>query len=86
MYRPALLTSLFALSCTLNPKGGDTGSWDAEGPGGEAPSIQATVRALDATSGSGVADITVDNGHGDIATTSSNGAANELPPKRLKGD
>ena len=75
MYRPALVASLFALSCTLSPKGGDTGTTATEGPGGEAPSIQATVRALDATSGAGVSEVTVDNGHGDIATTASNGAA-----------
>ncbi len=70
MYRPALLSCLFAFSCATASKEGDSGALTGTGP-----TIQATIRTLDATTGGGVADVSVDNSMGEVTTTDSGGTA-----------
>lgn len=75
MYRSALLTSLFALSCATTSKDADSGAAVIAGP-----PIEATVRILDATSGGGVADVSVENSAGEATTTNSAGTATVTVP------
>ena len=78
-----LLAGALALGCADTstesagePPGIGDSTSDTDGVGGNTgPTIDATVRVLDAMSGSGMADVTVENAAEDTATTDSSGSA-----------
>jgi hypothetical protein len=68
MYRSSFLTCMFAVACATGPQVGDTGATHT-------PTIQATVRVLDATTGTGVADVSVENTQAETSATTAEGQA-----------
>jgi hypothetical protein len=81
MTRPALMASVFALACAgssdksqTNPSPTDTAQTDT-GKADEAVRIAATVRILNAMSGAGMEDVTVQNSAGETESTDSSGVA-----------
>ncbi len=81
MHRPALLACLFTLACTESTEKTDTGSAADAAPNesaDEAPvetPIDATVRVLNAMTGAGMENVSVENTAGDTGTTDSSGQA-----------
>jgi len=69
MYRSTVLTCLFSVACATASQQSDTGLHPTH------PSIQATVRVLDATTGTGVANVSVENTDGETASTTDEGQA-----------
>ena len=81
MYRSTLLASLCAVACsgssdkeTGSPAPHDTAIEDS-GHTDDVPPIAATVRILNAMSGAGMADVTVENTTGETQSTDSSGVA-----------
>ena len=77
-----LLAGIFALGCADRPTesaGDPPGITDGVG-GNTGPTIDATVRVLDAMSGSGMADVTVQNAAEDTETTDGSGSATLAVP------
>ena len=84
MQRFTVFSSLFMLSCAKQGASDAPDIWADSGLSGTteadegtepAVEIDATIRILDAISGTGVADVDAESSHGDVATTDASGAA-----------
>ena len=80
MNRSVLLASLFALACAESTEKGDTDpstsdTIDNATDESSGATIEATVRILNAMSGAGMEDLSVENTEGETESTDSNGSA-----------